>query len=290
MSSVTHLSSWQSGSFARGLRALRERLALRHVPSLACATGSLRPSSAAELATTLSRIDLRQEWLKIEADLARACPIEDGRTGGVNPGDRRALWYLIRSLGVRSVLEIGTHVGASTVYLAAALRANAAHDLSVRPRLVTVDVREVNSPTDGYWRTYGLRSSPEQMLEKIEARDFVRFATACSLTYLESCEERFDLVFLDGDHHAAVVYQELPRAFAVLDSPGVVLLHDYFPRNRPLWRDGLSIPGPYLAMKRLKRERAPLDVLPLGELPWATKQGSRRTSLALVISNDQHTS
>lgn len=274
-----------ASSFDRRLKALRETLALRRVPSLACATSSLRISSAAELASMLSRTDLHEEWLEVEADLARACPIEDGKTGGVNPGDRRALWYLARSLAVTSVLEIGTHVGASTVYLAAALRASAAHEPALRPRLVTVDVRDVNSPTDGYWKAYGLQASPEQMLRTIGASDIVRFETAWSLAYLDACTERFDLVFVDGDHRATAVYQELPRALAVLNSPGVVVLHDYFPRNQPLWRDGSPIPGPYLATARLRRERASFDVLPLGDLPWATKQGSKRTSLALVIRN-----
>lgn len=272
-----------AGPFARRLETLRERLALRRVPSLDCPAASPRPISAAELAATFSRTDLGEEWLQVEAELARACPIEDGRTGSVNPGDRRALWYLVRSLGVTSVLEIGTHVGASLLYLAAALRANAARQPSPPPRLVTVDVREVNSTDQSYWRTYGLQASPEQMLEKIGARDLVRFATAGSLAYFDACAERFDLVFLDGDHRAASVYQELPRALAVLTSCGIVVLHDYFPENRPLWIDSSPIPGPYLATMRLRRERAPLIVLPVGELPWATKKGSKRTSLALVI-------
>ena len=63
------------------------------------------------------------------------------KTGGVNPGDRRALYYLVRGLGLKQVLEIGTF-----------------------------------------------------------------------LTYLDECDESFDLIFLDGDHTAAMVYQEVPRA------------------------------------------------------------------------------
>lgn len=47
-------------------------------------------------------------------------PIPDG-TGGVNPGDRRAIFYLVRHLRARSVLEIGTHIGASTTHVASAL-------------------------------------------------------------------------------------------------------------------------------------------------------------------------
>ncbi|MBI3796762.1 MAG: hypothetical protein HY268_07320 [Deltaproteobacteria bacterium] len=38
-------------------------------------------------------------------------------TGGVNPGDRRAIYHIIRKFKPSAVLEIGTHIGASTVHI-----------------------------------------------------------------------------------------------------------------------------------------------------------------------------
>ncbi|MGH9195489.1 MAG: class I SAM-dependent methyltransferase, partial [Acidimicrobiia bacterium] len=206
----------------------------------------------------------------------------DGITGGVNPGDRRAVWHLIKGLGVMSVLEIGTHVGASTLYIAAALRSMAARNSSVNPNLVTVDIEDVNSDVSGSWKKYALATSPRDMIRSIGCGDFVSFATQTSLEFLGACTDTFDLVFLDGDHSATTVYREIPLALKVLKKDGVLLLHDYFPQNRPLWAGGSFVAGPYIATDRLRREGVPLEVVPLGDLPWRTKEGSRTTSLALV--------
>jgi hypothetical protein len=93
------------------------------------------------------------EWASSSAELARIHPIEDTKTGGVNPGDRHAVYRLMRSLRPANVLEIGTHVGASTLDIAAGLKQNGAGDLT------TVDVKDVNAP-DGYWKHFRLVGSP----------------------------------------------------------------------------------------------------------------------------------
>src|SRR5262245_13632742 len=59
-------------------------------------------------------------WATAQAEL-KAAGVGDV-TGGVNPGDQRAIYQLIRHLAPRSVLEFGTHVGASTSHIAIALR------------------------------------------------------------------------------------------------------------------------------------------------------------------------
>jgi hypothetical protein len=42
------------------------------------------------------------------------------------------------------------------------------------------------------------------------------------------------------------------------------------------------IDGLQLAVRRLRQAGWPLEVLPLGDLPWPTKLGTTRTSLALL--------
>jgi predicted O-methyltransferase YrrM len=66
----------------------------------------------------LADANVAADWA---ADLERLAPIAppDG-TGGVNPGDRRAIYALIRKLEPRRVLEVGTHVAASTASIALA--------------------------------------------------------------------------------------------------------------------------------------------------------------------------
>jgi len=87
---------------------------------------------------------------------------------------------------------------------------------------------------------------------------------------------------LDGDHSAKVVYQEVSAASKLLNSGGLILLHDYFPNLQLLWSNGDIKPGPWLAIERLKKEGMAIDIKALGKLPWATKMNSNFTSLALL--------
>jgi predicted O-methyltransferase YrrM len=259
-----------------------QRRSLEQIPAMACECKSLRTLTDGELAKLFNNPEIQLEWTQSEVALKAACEIEDGKTAGVNPGDRRAVWYLIKGLGARSVLEIGTNVGASTVHIASALQSTARQDSSISPRLVTVDVQDVNSPVSGFWKERGLKASPKEMIQALGCGNYVSFVTEPSLTYLDRCTDRFDFIFLDGDHSASAVYQEIPRALNVLKTGGVILLHDYFPRNRPIWANGSLVAGPYVGTARLTREGVPIKVVPLGELPWPTKLGSNRTSLALL--------
>jgi predicted O-methyltransferase YrrM len=216
-----------------------------------------------------------RQWNTIAPRLEDLCQIEDLKTGGVNPGDRRALFYVVKALRPTSVLEIGSHVGASTAHISAAMAAGS--------RLVTVDTHDVNDGPDAYWRTFGLQRSPRQMLGELNNDLDVRFVKSDSITFLKKTELRFDLVFLDGDHSKGTVIQEVPKSLGVLNENGVILLHDYFPDGKPLWSDGSVIPGPFDALEELQMQDARLRVVPFGALPWATKLGSHITSLAMVI-------
>jgi len=168
--------------------------------------------------------------------------------GGICSGDRRAVYYLIRHLRPRAILEIGTHVCASTVFFAAAQKANGIGTLT------TVDVKDCRR-------------------DDIAAE----FVISDSLSYMRFTPHRFDFVFLDGDHGARTVYRELAAALRILSPGGYVLLHDYYPSATP-------ISGPLLGMARVSAENPDIAVLPLGNLPWPRAQGedAHLTSLAIV--------
>jgi predicted O-methyltransferase YrrM len=260
----------------------RERLALRRVKRLPCSAERLSNAiDEQRLKVAFSSPEMAGEWNGIEQSIA-ALGITD-KAGGVNPGDRRAIYYLLRALRPRTVLEVGTHIGASTVHAAAALRANQSEDPSHPYRMTTVDVKDVNDPGLKVWSRHGSTFSPKELVTRIGAAEHVKFVTARALEYLSACEDRYDFVFLDGDHAATAVYQEIVAALRILNDGGVVLLHDYFPRLRPLWTDNSVIPGPWLGVQRLMAEGAKMIVLPLGALPWETKLGSHVTSLALAV-------
>jgi predicted O-methyltransferase YrrM len=254
------------------------------VNTVACDARRLtRTVTSARLGEAFRSDRVDEEWRAIENE-----PMVMGITekaGGVNPGDRRAIYYLVRHFRPRTVLEIGTHIGASTMHIAAALRRAQEEDPEGAYRMTTVDIADVNDRTTTPWLDYGSIYSPAEMAERLGLQDQISFVTAGSLDYLASCDDQYDFIFLDGDHAPGTVYQEVPSALQALRSEGLILLHDYFPRAQPLWPNRTVIQGPWLATERLRSEGADFEALPLGELPWPTKLGSRTTSLALLVGS-----
>lgn len=196
---------------------------------------------------------------------------------GVNPGDRRALYYAVNSLRPHNVLEVGTHVGASTIHIASAL-----NNLNETTGLQTVDIVDVNAP-DGPWKKVGSKMCPRDIARSLGLADMIKFHASPSLDFMKTSKDRFDLIFLDGDHFPDTVYKEVGAALKLLNPGGVIMLHDYYPGGKALFPDGQIIHGPYLAMERVRAESPSITTVPLGELPWPTKQGSRVTSLAFVV-------
>jgi predicted O-methyltransferase YrrM len=259
---------------------LWDRISFERLGDVPCDTSTLAPLSSFDSSASLGRKDLVEEWRSLEA---RVAPLGiTSRAGGVNPGDRRALYYLVRSLRPRTVLEVGTHVGASTAHIAAALDAVRAEDPAQRRHLTSVDIVDVNDSSTKPWLELGSKHSPAELVEQLGCSNLVTFKTQNSLEYLAECEERFDFVFLDGFHTATHVLHEIPAALAKLAQGGYILLHDYYPNQRPLWSDGHVERGPFLATEKLRASGARIDILPLGALPWPTKVGSNITSLALL--------
>lgn len=267
----------------RAYRIRREMKALSPIQRLECEVKNLRPRSRVDLRELFDSHNIEVRWghSTRETDVFA---IPDG-TGGVNPGDRKAIYYLISTLNPSSVLEIGTHIGASTLNIASALFMNRVES-GRQANLVSVDINDVNSPPSKPWLKHGATKSPIEMVSEMGYEAFVEFITDTSLSYFTKCERRFDFIFLDGDHAAKTVYQEIPAALSALKQNGMILLHDYFPKLKPLWSNGSVIPGPFLATERLAKEGANLVVLPLGKLPWPTKLQSDVTSLALLLRKE----
>jgi len=243
--------------------------------------GNLRTAQSLELVVMLAPLD---EWPNVADTLAGL--MERGQnspsvSGALNRGDRRAIYGIVRALKPARILEIGTHIGSSTVHIAAALRENSAEG---RPgTLTTVDVIDVNSAR-APWALSGMKRSPRQMVDSLGMGEQVTFRACDSISFLQSCNDRFDFVFLDGSHAAKSVYNEIPLVQRCLNAGAVILLHDFFPDGKPLWPGLRPLPGPWLAYARLRREGAPIRAVPLGSLPWPTKAGTNVTSLALLGS------
>lgn len=270
-------------SLKRSYNIRRDMRELSALQSLECEVKTLRPRSQIDLEYLFASPEIEMRWHHSRQQTA-VFAIPDG-AGGVNPGDRRAIYYLISNFMPSSVLEIGTHIGASTLHIASALCMNRTKG-GGQANLVSVDIDDVNSPASKPWLKHDSKRSPMEMVQEMGYEAGVKFVTDTSLNYFAQCKWRFDFIFLDGDHSAKTVYQELPAALKLLNQNGVILLHDYFPKLKPLWSNGSVIPGPFLATERLAKEGANLTVLPLGRLPWSTKLQSNVTSLALVLGTE----
>jgi predicted O-methyltransferase YrrM len=219
-------------------------------------TENLAVLESSQIAAIFRSHQIDQQWNALSARLADLCQIEDLKTWGVNPGDRRALFYVVKALQPASILEIGTHVGASTVHIGAAM--------ALRSKLVTLDFQDVNDGPGAYWHTFGLQRSPRQMLSELSKNLDVSFVTMDSAAFLNKTDLRFDLIFLDGDHSKETVLKEIPKSLTVLNKNGVILLHDYFPDSKPLWSDGSVVSGPFEATEELRKGVQNCGSFPLG--------------------------
>ena len=261
-----------------------DRIGLHVLPNIGAEYNHLRVIDDATWRSVLRDERESGEWPRFVREIEasqNAGKTALGFSGTLNLGDRRALYSLVKWLKPASVLEIGTHLGSSTLCIAAALKRNAS-DGGALGGLTTVDAADVNHPETGRWRQMGADRSPRQMIQDIGMDDQVSFVTSDSIRFLRHCDQRFDFVFLDGSHAATWVYREVQLVQPLLNPDAVVLLHDYFPDGEPLWPGRRAIPGPAMAIARLLAERAPIRVSPLGALPWPTKEDSSVTSLALL--------
>jgi predicted O-methyltransferase YrrM len=253
----------------------RDGMQLCGVPRMIFSPDSLKAERDISLPVIFADSSLAAQWKRAHEEIS-AVYGDKGTYGGINPGDRQALYYLLSALKPQKVLEVGTHIGASTLYIARALK-----EVSPQARVTTVDILDVNAP-DAPWKQLNLEMSPAAYAAKLGVRDHIDFQVSPAVPYMEKTNEKFDFIFLDGDHSSQAVYKEVSAALKLLNPGGLILLHDFYPGAKPLFPNGNIIFGPFRALDRISRENPAIAATPLGELPWPTKEGVKVTSLALV--------
>lgn len=255
----------------RPVRNYLDRRRLKEQPRLDFRTADLRVFSESAISAAMNDPVISAAFAKDSAAIAGATGKAGEISGGVNPGDRRALYHIVAYFRPMSVLEIGTHVGASTLAMAMAMR-------RFGGTLTTADIQDVNRPA-GPWASEGLLASPLEIAASLGLG--VKFITSPATRALKT-SNRYDMIFLDGDHSASAVYCEIHAALGSLNPSGFIMLHDFYPGRMAITPDGAVIDGPALAAERIKSETDMLDFFPLGRLPWQTKGGGDVTSLAIV--------
>lgn len=115
----------------------------------------------------------------------------------------RLLSMIVSMMNARSVLELGTYVGYSAICMAEGLPADG--------KITTIDIDdEIEDIARGY-----IARSPHA--------DKIEFLICDALEYLKTCNEQFDLVFIDANKRHYIAYFE-----AVFDKvrPGGIILAD----------------------------------------------------------------
>ena len=136
---------------------------LRSLPTTKCNVDSLSKITAEELSQIFLSEKILNEW-KNDASKISSLRIPS-MAGGVNSGDQRALYYLVRMLKPVSILEIGTHIGSSTVALALAALKNRLE--GVNTKIISTDIIDVNDKDNKHWKLFGSPESPAELINTI---------------------------------------------------------------------------------------------------------------------------
>ena len=262
------------------LRRVVHTRRLDRVPVMAADVAPLPRAAEISFPDLLRGDDVADGWKKAKTSINEVFEDAPG-SHAIDPESRRAIYHLIRRLRPRSVLEIGTNCGASTLHAAMAMREY--RNAGCTPRLVTVDLFDVNDPATAEAKRYRISVPPREMLARLDCADMVEFSIARSTDYLNGRETEFDFILLDHAPAADVAYRDIVLAIRALRPGGQLLIHSYFSGRKPLRTGERVNSDSYLAVRRLRRQGAGLVALPLGPLPWPAKHGgSNLTSLALL--------
>ena len=247
---------------ARVYNALRRAVhtrRLNRVPAIAVNLDSLPRAAEISFPEMLGDDDIAAGYKKARSAIDKVLPDVPG-SHSIGREERRAIYGLIRHFQPRSVLEIGTNRGASTLHIAMAMREY--RNGNAAPQLITVDLFDVNNPPVAEAKRYCLSTPPYEMLARLNCADLVEFVVASSLNYLVGREAEFDFIFVDHGASADVVYQDIPLVLTALRPGGHLLMNSYFPDGKPLGAGGIALPGAWLAVRRLHREGVGLVALP----------------------------
>lgn len=156
-----------------------------------------------------------------EDELLGALREEADRTGlpttAISPDAGRFLQVLLRSIGARRVLEVGTLGGYSAIWMARALAADG--------RLVTIEREDRHA------------AFAQRYLERAGLSAVVSIRRGRALDVLPSLDgEEFDFVFLDADRAPLVTYFDW--AVRLTRAGGLVVVHNVLLGGRVADREG----------------------------------------------------
>lgn len=193
--------------------------------------------------------ELEKEWRSALAVLTEIDELEIPCAMSV--GTRRVLFQVVRAMGAKNVLDIGTYTGTSAVTYALAVGEGG--------RVTTVDIQEANAE-GGHWMTAGRPRNPARLMHDAGVMDRVRFITQDSVEYLKETEDLFDFISIDGWHEDFAVYAEIEWALQRLKPDGLIFLDDVQVSGYDVPPGHDTITGPWQALQRHLEAHAPFRV------------------------------
>lgn len=148
----------------------------------------------------------------------------------IGPLEAGFLKFLIRSLRVEKILEVGTYTGFSSLIMAEALPENG--------KVVTLDINEETTElAKNYWARGGVEHKVESHVGE-------------AINILPSLDKDFDLVFIDADKTNYVNYYE--KALEMTKESGVILIDNCLWSHTVL-NESSDIPADDLSTHAIKK-------------------------------------
>ncbi len=119
------------------------------------------------------------------------------------------LYNTVKKINAKNVLELGVGNATSTIALLASLEETGG-------KLTSVDI------IDNPWYD---RNSPNKV-KSLGLEKNWNFITGDDLEYAKTCQDRYDIVFLDTDHTYRQTLNELNAFTPFLNTKGCMILHD----------------------------------------------------------------
>jgi predicted O-methyltransferase YrrM len=174
----------------------------------------------------------------------------------------RLLYALILAQRPKTVVEIGAHMGLSSMAMAAALKFNAEY----KPSDFLKQWKSEWHPTRKLPQVKGklycidpvLQPHWVRRLKKFKLQDYAEHITKRSEEVDLATLPNIDLLFIDGDHLYKSCHDDFVKYFPKVNPGGYVVIHDYFPDSptpqMPWW-------GPNLFIKQVREALGFTDVL-----------------------------
>lgn len=171
-------------------------------------------------------------------------------------GIRNTLFSLILSLRPKRVLEIGSHIGAASVVMGAALRANGFGRL------------DCLEPSDTYFPIL------QSFIQKARLHEYVKPHKALSTDFWTSgiADEDYQLIYLDANHSYSHVRFDLDLCYEILVDNGIVVLDDTSAERSPkLCTEGRG--GPRQALIDFTKEKDDIQTMFFEYPLWLNPMG-----------------